>query len=259
MLKHQATLHAEQRPGGRLRSVKWFTSSLMTHEFLLAGMIVCLDLYHTAEAERSGRRNSTDLYDSWSQERRASMMSAIEQSLSIWQELKDNSMEAFKAQGTLGVMVVKLKEHQAMRQAQQAYPATANGTVNSSPYNNTDDANVAPEHSAAMTLGMLSTGGLTPSSANVFNTAGFGGFDANQLQTQPTNSTTASGSTGLTPNWSSNGSEAKDQPLNAPSPFSSLFGNNNSNGMQSMDLPADWVCSRHRGSPFCVMKWLTLH
>lgn len=237
MLKHQATLHAEQQPQGRLRGVKWFTSSLTTNEFLLAGMIVCLDLYHTAEAERNGRRNSSDLYDTWSQERRASMMAAVEQSLSIWQELKDQSMEAFKAQGTLGVMMTKLREHQAIQQSQQAYPATVNGSVNTSPYSNQD---VAPEHSAAMTLGMLSTGGLTPNTVNVFSTAGFGAFDSNQPQSYPTTATTSSGGTGLTPNWSSNGSDAKDGPVNAPSPFSALFGQPSSN-MQGMDFPQDWV------------------
>ncbi|KAK3074066.1 hypothetical protein LTS18_014320, partial [Coniosporium uncinatum] len=50
MLQHQVSLHRESQPGGRLRNVKWFSSSLTTQQFLLAGMIVCLDLYHTQEA-----------------------------------------------------------------------------------------------------------------------------------------------------------------------------------------------------------------
>ncbi|KAF2099562.1 hypothetical protein NA57DRAFT_65585 [Rhizodiscina lignyota] len=242
MLSHQATLQSESRPGGRLRQVKWFTSSLTTNEFLLAGMIICLDLYHTAEAERSGRRAATELYDTWSQERRASMLAAIEGSLNIWKELKDQSMEAYKAQGTLGVMISKLKEHQVIRQAQQAYPATAN--MGAPPFNGTDDANVAPEHSAAMTLGMLSTGGLTPGSTNLFSGGTFGGFDTGQSPPQPMTATTASGSTGsgLTPNWSSNGGDpGKDGPMNAPSPFSQMFGASSVGGnFQSMDLPTDW-------------------
>lgn len=242
MLHHQATLHAESRPGGRLRNVKWFTSSLTTNEFLLAGMIVCLDLYHSAEAERSGRRASTELYDTWSQERRASMLAAIEGSLSIWQELKDGSMEAFKAQATLGVMVGKLKEHQTIKQAQQAYPVTAN--MGTAPFGATDDPNVAPEHSAAMTLGMLSTGGLTPGSTNLFNGGTFSGFDATtgQSPNQPLTATTTSTGSGLTPNWSSSGGDSNG-PMNAPSPFSSMFGGNLGGNFQSMDLPTDWVCS----------------
>lgn len=249
MLQHQAALHAESRPGGRLRNVKWFTSSLTTNEFLLAGMMICLDLYHTAEAERSGRKMSVEMYDSLTQERRSAMLAALEQSLAIWTEIKDHSMEAFKAQGTLGVMISKLKEHQQMRQAAQAYPATVggmNGSMSSSmsgPSPNqlsaAEDANMAPEQSAAMTLGMLSTGALTPN-AGLFSGGQFGGFES-----QPTTATTSSGSTGLTPNWS--GSEAKNDsngPVNAPSPFSAMFGGVGSgagNAFPGMDLGADWV------------------
>lgn len=232
MLRHQATLHRECQPGGRLRSVKWFISSLTTVDFLLAAMIVCSDLYHTARAERQGRSPPGDVY-LWSHDRQDEMLDAIETAVGIWESLKDNSMEAYKAHATLSVMLTQLKQHQAMRQAQQSF-SSASGTSFSatSPM---DDSNVAPEHSAAMTLGMLSTGGMTPNSANMFDNR-YPASMANLL-----NDPNPQPSSGLTPNFGGATSGAD----NAPSPFSNLFGA--SIGFQNMDLPStdniDWVSS----------------
>lgn len=230
MLQHQATLHNECRQGGRLRSVKWFISSLTTVDFLLAAMIVALDLYHTAESERSGRSPPGDMYV-WSHDRRDEMMAAIERAVGIWEGLRDHSMEAYKAHGTLSVMLTQLKQHQAMRQAQQSFAVAAatfpsNGVM--------EDPNVAPEHSAAMTLGMLSTGALTPNSASLFDTRPYPNSMGNILNDVPQQQ-----SSGLTPQYSGG---IASGPENAPSPFSSLFGP--SVGFQNMDLPAtngiDW-------------------
>ncbi|KAF2728274.1 hypothetical protein EJ04DRAFT_449644 [Polyplosphaeria fusca] len=231
MLQHQATLHRECQPGGRLRSVKWFISSLTTVDFLLAAMIVASDLYHTARAERQGRPSQPSDTHLWSNDRRDEMLDAIDTAVGIWDGLKDGSMEAYKAHATLSVMLNQLKQHQQMRQSQQSFSSVSPATFgNPSPM---DDANVAPEHSAAMTLGMLSTGGLTPNSANMFDTR-YPASMANLLndpvsQGQPT---------GLTPNYGG----VSTGPENAPSPFSSLFGANM--GFQSMDLPStnniDW-------------------
>lgn len=228
MLRHQATLHNESRPGGRLRAVRWFISSLTTSDFLLAAMIVCLDLYHTAEAERHGRRSSTDIFD-WPKERSDNMMAALEGSLKIWEGLRDQSMEAYKAHATLSVMIEKIKKHRAMRQAQQSFAAAAAAYPASA---STDDLNVAPEHSAAMTLGMLSTGALTPNAAGLFDNRPYPSYDAAAMPLQPT---------GLTPNYAGPG-EQQNGPISVPNPFSSLFAPNI--GYPSLDAPSadiDWV------------------
>lgn len=238
MLRHQATLHNESRPGGRLSNIKWYISSLTSSDFLLAAMVVCLDLYQSAEAERQGRRPSTDLLDGFAgQERRAQMMAAIEQSLGIWDTLRDQSMEAFKAHGILNAMLTKLRSHEAqLRQqggggftgATTAFPAM-NGVA-------ADDANVAPEHSAAMTLGMLSTGALTPNSANMF-----AAYPEQSAGTQSQPLTTAPGYMSGT---GTGGASATDAgPVNAPSPFSSLFGGPGL-GFQDLGMTnanIDWV------------------
>jgi hypothetical protein len=230
MLQHQATLHRECQPGGRLRSVKWFISSLTTVDFLLAAMIVASDLYHTARMERQGRAPLADTYI-WSNDRRNEMLDAIETAVGIWDGLKDGSMEAYKAHATLNVMLNQLKQHQQTRKAQQSFSSASSSAFgNPSPM---DESNVAPEHSAAMTLGMLSTGGLTPNSANMFDTR-YPASMANLLNDPMSNGQ----STGLTPNYGG----VTNGPENAPSPFSNLFGA--SMGMQNLDMPStniDWV------------------
>ncbi|KIW04126.1 uncharacterized protein PV09_04934 [Verruconis gallopava] len=220
MLKHQATLHNESRPGGRLSSVKWFVSSLTSNDFLLAAMIVALDLYHTAEAERQGRRASNDLYD-WSHERRTSMLQTLEQSRNIWATLQDQSMEALKAYGVLSAMLGKLQSHEEqLRRVAQA----ANFDAKSFHQNGTDgdDSTVAPEHSAAMTLGLLSSGAMTGDAANMFAQYSTPG--------QPNTNTSTSG---MNSNFFGT-ADTTNVPMSSSSPFSSLFGP--SSNMFNMDV-----------------------
>ncbi|KAI9714047.1 MAG: hypothetical protein M1820_000777 [Bogoriella megaspora] len=229
LLQQQNTLQSEIGPGGRLRSVKWFVSSLTAHDFLLAAMIVCLDLYITAEMMKMGR-GTVDM-DIYSQERREAMFAALEQSVAIWENLKDHSMEAFKASKTLRVMLDKLESSKALRPIGQPYPP---GFPMDTKF---DDPNVAPEHSAAMTLGMLSSGGLTPNTANLFGAPTQGGAVPNNTAGLIP---TSGERTGLTPQYS--GPEMNVGNQGPASPFSGLFGTSN-NAFQGLDIPngnIDW-------------------
>lgn len=232
LLQHQATLHRECQPGGRLRNVKWFISSLTTVDFLLAAMIVLSDLYHTIRAELQGRTLPADAYVR-SSDRRDEMLEAIEAAVHIWDGLKDHSMEAYKAHTTLHVMLSELKKGRPARQAPNGFQAASSAFPPTAPM---DDANVAPEHSAAMTLGMLSTGGMTPNSANMFDQR-YPASMANLL-----NDPIPQQSTGLTPNYNG-GLGVPGGAESAPSPFSNLFG---ANLFQNLDLPPtdnlNWVC-----------------
>lgn len=258
MLTHQSSLHHEAQPGGRLRSVKWFISSLTTHDFLLAAMIVCLDLYHTSEAERMGRKSSTAssplASDMWAQDRKQQMMNALRHCVGIWESLRDHSMEAYKASTTLRVMLEKLlAQQQAVQSNQQSlrmhhaqqYPSRnpsfgvfPNGNVAS-----VVDDEVPPEHSAAMTLGLLSSGGVSPNAAFAANAAqslpgegrGYPASMAGLLDPLPDR-------TGLTPQYS--GPDAVSQAMaGATSPFSQMFAMPNmSNGIGvEGGVDVDWV------------------
>jgi hypothetical protein len=232
LLKHQATLHRECQAGGRLRNVKWFISSLTTVDFLLAAMIVSSDLYHTAN-KAPGRSSPPEDMHMWSSDRRDEMLEAIEVAVGIWDGLKDHSMEAYKAHTTLSVMLDQLKKHRSSRQAPNGFQAASAAYPAMAPM---EDANVAPEHSAAMTLGLLSTGGMTPNSANMFDQrypASMANLLNDPMPQQP--------STGLTPQYNQ-ATSGPVGPENAPSPFSNLFG---ANLFQNLDLPPtdniNWV------------------
>ncbi len=230
LLRHQATLHHQSLPGQRLHGLKAFISSLTAHDFLLAAMIVCLDLWYGAEAEGGGR-SSGDLY-TWGLERRGDMIEALEVSNNIWIETRDESVESYKASEILTLMLKKLKYcgHQTnvpRAPSPYLYPNPPNGTDSHQPYRSQTEEK--PEHSAAMTLGMLSNGGMTPNSAAIFN-ANFPSLSNNNIsmgETQPS---------GLTPFYS------MDQSGNAdPSsiPFTFL-----GNGNPIMEMPPsklDWV------------------
>ncbi len=265
LLAHQATLHQESRPGGRLRSVKWYISSLTTHDFLLAGMLVCLDLYHSAEHERRGRGapsppNGAELYK---EDRREEMLTAVEHCIVIWEEVREQSMEAYKASVTLRVMFDKLKAHQAqqaayhlnvepslqpqgLRQGQNnMYPAPRGRSMNFGAFPNgsamLSDDNLPPEQSAAMTLGMLSAGGMSPGN---FSGMGIGsgpeksaGYPASMagLLNEPMTERT-----GLTPGYS--GPDGSQGLAGAASPFSALFGQAGSGAnMDGVMGDIDWV------------------
>ena len=227
ILRHQSKLHQESQPGGRMRSMKWFIPSLTKHDYLLGAMIVCLDLYYDSLSEASAEKAPE--YDKyfWTPEQRVDMIQALETSEQIWKESANTSMEAFKASKMLGIMLEKIR----FPQGRPAEPTTPEI------FAQFDDDNLRPEHSAAMTLGMLS-GGLSPNSTAVYNSLGQSPRGT-QYRYPDMNIGESSGS-GLTPNYTANASNPFAQ-VNVTSPFS-VFGNlGNAPGM--MDVPAnlDWV------------------
>ncbi|EMC94372.1 hypothetical protein BAUCODRAFT_74106, partial [Baudoinia panamericana UAMH 10762] len=44
VLQHHHTIYSASQPGGQLESVKWYMGSISTHDFLLAAMVICLEL-----------------------------------------------------------------------------------------------------------------------------------------------------------------------------------------------------------------------
>lgn len=224
ILAHQATLHVESQPNGRLSPVTWCASSTMTlSDFLLAAMILALDLYHTAQAEANGQ-TSGEMY-TWALERRETIFASLERAVTVWDALKDQSMEAYKASATLGVMLEKLRNHAALR-AQLAenfsFQKSGGGVA-------PDGTVVAAEHSAAMTLGMMSTGGMTPHTLTMFDRGYMG--PRTGMTPQP------SGGLGV-----GSGGDAMG-PIDAQSPFSGMFGTGIGafSGMEMPMMNMDWV------------------
>jgi hypothetical protein len=208
LLRFQAILSQESSPNGRLRSLKWYINSLTSHDFLLAATIVCLDLYYGKQACEDSPGTS-DIY-TWGLDRQEDMIEALQKSRDIWQELRDISMDAYKASEMISVMLVKLKSKEQ--------PSTQNPfSFQSNPDNpfapQQDDHKL--EQNAAMTLGMMSGNVMAPNA-----------FDPNP-------SINLSNGQGLPV-------PAMDQGVvSAPSPFS-LFGPTAM--METPPANLDWVC-----------------
>ena len=235
LLSHQATLHYESRPGHRLHGMKVFISSLTAADFLLAAMIVSLDLYYGAEAEGAGQ-GSADLY-TWGLERRGDMIKALEVSKEIWLEIKDQSIEAFKASEILTVMLKKLQlsRPQSGRPAAASFPFPGIVSGNEPAQDFETSTEVKPEHTAAMTLGMLSSGALGQSPGSLFNgpfstPSSNGNASMNDVQASNLNAA-----------FSMDPSAGGMQPGASPMNFFGSGGNGN--GMDVPPTNLDWVRS----------------
>jgi hypothetical protein len=232
ILKHQRVLHAENRPGGRISDAKMLFTSLSTQDFLLAAMIVSMDLYRSAEAERSGRSPM----DQHEKHDRASMISAIEQSLRFWDAYKDDSLDALKATGALTVMLAMLRDQESQR-GQPGYGAQSSAEPEAV------KAEIPPEHSAAMTLEMLSSGGAmaqggAPAAGGAF--AATAGLEA--VAAMPTAAATGAAMAAVQPGFMQPVVPGLGGPAAAPSPFSSWLNSANA-AFQPLDLSndVDWV------------------
>ena len=207
------------------------------------------------------------------------MMRALEHCITIWDSVREDSMEAYKASVGLRVMVDKLKAHQAnmqqrqlqlQQQQQQQQPAASDPNMPQQRYNNpasapgygifpggtmaefdkANDDDMPPEQSAAMTLGMLSSGGMSPNFAmGVPPMGGVQAMGASSGGSYPAsmagllNEPIQSERTGLTPQFSGPDASASAMGLNgAASPFSQMFGAGGGfTGMDGMDSDINWV------------------
>ncbi|MBE3048916.1 fungal specific transcription factor domain-containing protein, partial [Candidatus Bathyarchaeota archaeon] len=90
ILQHQFEIHNEMLPGGRLAKERWFLSSLSTHDFLLANMMLALELSHKLpkDGHEAGDPGLVD---------RESLLTMISTSRNIWQARCEESVEAVRA------------------------------------------------------------------------------------------------------------------------------------------------------------------
>ncbi|CAG8978383.1 hypothetical protein HYALB_00010402 [Hymenoscyphus albidus] len=225
VLRHQAKLYQESQHSGRMRAMRWFISFLTKNDYMLAAMVVCVDQYYDRIAESMPVRPSGhDLYF-WTPSQKAEMLSSLEKSQQIWAESAETSMDAYKASNVLKVLLDNVR-----------IPSGIDATAAPQGIPHFNEDSMRPEHSAAMTLGMLS-GGLTPNSTAFLGpvSQSSGGTRYPNLDTNMAEST----GTGLTPAFQIENPFASMNNLDAP--FSSMF-NTSTTGAGFMDLPAnlDW-------------------
>ncbi|OJJ46101.1 hypothetical protein ASPZODRAFT_67377 [Penicilliopsis zonata CBS 506.65] len=199
LLNFQSMLHGETGLNGHRSTKQNRLSSLCTSDFLLAATIICLDLHQTQQIQAAGRE-SGDIY-TWGRERGEEMIAALRRSKEIWDEIRDQSLKAWKATSVLEVMLGKLH---------LAHPLPEPNVVAPTLFESQDE-----KQNAAMTLGLLSSGmSPIPTGPSAFNDSAFKMSDANVPLS------------GLAP--------ATDLP-GAPSPLGSMFGQ-----MPDMQVNLDW-------------------
>lgn len=168
LLSYQAIQHQQSRERGRLRSLRNHVNSLTTHDFLLAATVVCMDLYHHRERPENdvstpntsisggsvsqGSNMSEGAYIPGLSYTRDDLVRALEESRDIWTANKDVSIEAYKASELLNVLLFHLK--------QPFSPSTGTSQLPTGQQQTRGTSN--DEATAAMTLGMLQSGGMSP-------------------------------------------------------------------------------------------------
>ncbi|KAK4229499.1 fungal-specific transcription factor domain-containing protein [Podospora fimiseda] len=164
-LRHLATLHRESQPNGKLQSIKWYVTSVATKDFLLPAMLIALDLHFDKEAQKFGERQDSQNLYFWTREQREEMISSLELTIGIWRGLVDISIEAVKASNVLEVMLAKIKSSGDTNDS----TSPPEVMMRSGFFGSADASAVQPENSAAMSLGMLSSG-ATSNATSTFNT-----------------------------------------------------------------------------------------
>ncbi|KAL7948117.1 fungal-specific transcription factor domain-containing protein [Trichoderma barbatum] len=108
ILARQADLHQASQPGGRLYDDRWMVSSLTMHDFLLAAMVICLDLSVRLRRPSIILAPSRDDDSLTGREYRA-----LQTSQGIWASNSQTSPDARLAAMALGLMLQKVAEKDA--------------------------------------------------------------------------------------------------------------------------------------------------
>jgi len=120
VLEYQTEMHRATQPDAQLHNQRWSTSSIAMHDFLLAGMIACLDLYESHRETGNMPMSATAM------EAQAKKYDALKTSQEIWQTQRNMFTDAKRASSVLAVMLSKIP-----RPGSPA-PRTAEGPFNSS-------------------------------------------------------------------------------------------------------------------------------
>ncbi|KAI4727582.1 hypothetical protein E4T49_04601 [Aureobasidium sp. EXF-10728] len=81
-LDHHQTIYRASSPGGQLESVSWYMCSIGTYDFLLASMIICLEL-----SRQLNKEPDTEIDEIATRE---DMIAALEASKRVWEEAADD-------------------------------------------------------------------------------------------------------------------------------------------------------------------------
>jgi hypothetical protein len=92
-MRHHYILHLESQPFGRLAKEKWLFNALTTHDFLLAAMILCLELSYLLRSENTPSRGPSNQQGFTKDQ----LLEILRTSRQIWERHRKESLDAFRA------------------------------------------------------------------------------------------------------------------------------------------------------------------
>ncbi|KAF4245442.1 hypothetical protein CNMCM8980_009673 [Aspergillus fumigatiaffinis] len=108
ILRHQAVLHHETQPGGQLYREKRFPNSIQNTDYLLAAMIICLELSpgHPREPGTDSQCNDVTVIIKG----REDLLSTLETTHQVFKDMRRRSADAQKAYAAMSIMLRCVKK-----------------------------------------------------------------------------------------------------------------------------------------------------
>jgi len=151
LLDHQATMHRAAQPGGLLETLKWYHFPITNHDFLLAAMILCLDLMSILQ------RDGPYVSEWFTSE--TEKFQAIQRSRAIWAEVIDDCRDARRAVSILTSVLNKLSTAKE-EQTRTANTSETKDVLSASATNpNVDSLRYSPYFTDQFGLGIPLIGG----------------------------------------------------------------------------------------------------
>ncbi|ESZ92627.1 putative C6 transcription factor [Sclerotinia borealis F-4128] len=102
LLNIQVSMHEASQPGGILQHMKWWQFSITNHDFLLAAMIMCLDLNTNQRTDPGSERMS------YCPVAEKGKLDALVRARDIWGEISEECIDAERAVGLLTSLIRRL-------------------------------------------------------------------------------------------------------------------------------------------------------
>ncbi|GKZ79197.1 hypothetical protein AnigIFM56816_003072 [Aspergillus niger] len=149
ILRHQADIYHETQPGGLLYRDRQFPNSLQTADYLLAAMIICLDLSQNPTGTPPGSTDEDVIRG------REELLSTIETSHRIFEQQRRRSADAQKAYAALTIMLRRLKAQKLDSEQLASAQQQPYGSSNGQSYPVVDTMGITPEYQSLDVIGEM--------------------------------------------------------------------------------------------------------
>jgi hypothetical protein len=130
ILQHQAVLHYESQPGGQLYRERRFPNSIQNTDYLLAAMIICLELSHGHPTEPRTDSQSNDMRVIIKV--REDLLAVLETTHQVFKDMRRRSSDAQKAYAAMSIMLRRVKKS-------MEHAADSTGSSSGQEFNMTSD------------------------------------------------------------------------------------------------------------------------